>query len=138
MDSETCRRLFSDRQVARLATISPGDRPHLVPVVFVAHGDSIVTVIDHKPKRSNRLQRVVNVVANPAVSVLADHYESDWSRLWWVRADGHASILESGRAHSDAIDLLAVKYPYYRARRPNGPVITISVDRWSGWSAAVT
>ena len=118
-----------------MATIGPSG-PHLVPVVFAVRGDEIVTVVDHKPKRTHRLQRLANITTDPRVTLLADHYEDDWSGLWWARADGTASIIEAGEAHSAAIDLLADKYAPYRGQRPNGPVISVAVARWSGWRAS--
>ena len=61
----------------------------LVPITFaVVDDDSIVTAVDHKPKRTTRLQRLENIRKNPSVTVLVDHYDDDWSTLWWVRARG--------------------------------------------------
>lgn len=37
------------------------------------------------------LQRLANVASEPRCSLLVDHYEDDWSSLWWVRADGEAT-----------------------------------------------
>lgn len=135
MDSDECRDLLASRPVARLATIG-STGPHVVPIVFAVSDDAIVTTIDHKPKQTLRLQRLVNIERNPRVSVLADHYEQDWDRLWWVRADGAAAIVAGGSRHRNAIDSLVDKYPQYRQRRPDGPVISIRVDRWSGWRAS--
>jgi PPOX class probable F420-dependent enzyme len=76
------------------------------------------------------LQRLVNVRAEPRVSLLVEQYDEDWSRLWWVRADGHAPpFLER------ALDLLLVKYPQEGARPPSGPALAVDVERWSGRSA---
>ncbi len=135
VDADSCRELFSSQAVARLATIGPGG-PHLVPIVFAIDGDTIVTAIDQKPKRTHRLQRVVNIEGDARVVALVDHYDENWDRLWWVRADGAASILRSGREYTAAIDLLVSRYQQYQAARPDGPVIAISVARWSGWQAA--
>ena len=96
MDAETARELFASVRVARLATVDPGGRPHLVPITFALDGDAIVTAVDHKPKSTTKLRRLENIAANPEVSVLADRYEDDWSRLWWARADGTARVI--GRA----------------------------------------
>ena len=85
--------------MARLATIGTGGRPHLVPVTFALDGDRIYTVVDAKPKTTANLRRLRNIAADPRVTVLADHYEDDWDRLWWVRADGIAAIL-AGPAQS--------------------------------------
>jgi PPOX class probable F420-dependent enzyme len=110
--------------------------PHLVPVVFAVSGDRIVSVVDHKPKRTTRLQRLANIQADPRVTLLADHYDDDWGRLWWVRADGTASIAESGKAHATALGLIVARYEQYKNRPPDGPVIDISVTKWSGWRAS--
>ncbi len=129
--------------VARLATAGPDGRPHLVPFTFAlaagdgdpGPGDRIYSAVDAKPKSSPNLRRLRNIRANPQVCVLADHYEDDWGRLWWVRVDGHATILEDPAAMAPALELLAGRYPQYREQAPAGPVISIRVDRWTGWAA---
>ncbi|MEA2615496.1 MAG: hypothetical protein QOE72_1279 [Chloroflexota bacterium] len=136
LDREEARSHFAAAPVARLATAGAGGRPHLVPVTFAAAGDLIVTAVDHKPKRGTDLARLRNLRAEPRVCLLADHYEARWEALWWVRADGTARVLgpeEDGRREA-ALDLLAAKYPQYRARRPDGPVIAVDVTRWTGWA----
>jgi PPOX class probable F420-dependent enzyme len=122
--------------VARLATVTPSGAPHLVPVCFVLEDDTAYSAVDRKPKRTPQLQRLANTAAEPRVCLLADHYEEDWSRLWWVRADGRAATLEPGPDAERAVDLLAEKYEQYRRTRPPGPVLRIRIDRWRGWSAA--
>ena len=119
--------------MARLATISP-DGPHLVPFVFAVVGERIVSAVDHKPKKTTDLKRLRNIEDNPRVSILADHYEADWARLWWVRADGIARIVPATERPA-AIAALVDRYPQYEERRPEGPVIEIMVNRWSGWTA---
>ncbi|MFE0512584.1 TIGR03668 family PPOX class F420-dependent oxidoreductase [Streptomyces sp. NPDC058964] len=147
MTADEARRRFAAARVARLATIDAAGRPHLVPVVFATHGpDGIVTAVDHKPKTTTRLKRLRNIAAHPAVCLLADAYDEDWDRLWWVRADGLARVLPPGTADPAARDvraaalaLLGDKYPQYRRHPPAGPVITVTVGHWTGWRArAVT
>jgi len=121
--------------VARLATVRPDGRPHLVPIVFAMDGDVLYTAVDAKPKRTTDLQRLANIAAHPDVAVLADHYADDWTHLWWVRADGRARIVAD---HDEAIALLAAKYRQYAAEPPPGPVLAIDVARWSGWAAQET
>ena len=85
---------------------------------------------------TTRLARLRNITAEPRVAMLADHYEADWDRLWWARADGTAAIL-AGRAEIAApLALLARRYPRYRADPPGGPVIRVQVGRWVGWAAS--
>ncbi|GAA2481651.1 TIGR03668 family PPOX class F420-dependent oxidoreductase [Terrabacter carboxydivorans] len=129
------RARFAAARVARLATVRPDGRPHLVPVVFAVSGDLVWSAVDDKPKSTRALQRLANVEANPSVALLVDHYDDDWTQLWWVRAEGPADVLELGAAGTaEALDSLAQKYPQYAARRPAGPLVRVSVTRWSGWS----
>ncbi|MHA7653444.1 TIGR03668 family PPOX class F420-dependent oxidoreductase [Mycobacterium sp. ML4] len=129
------RARFAGSPVARLATVGPEGVPHLVPVVFAADGDVIYTAVDAKPKKSQRLRRLTNIEHNPAVSLLVDHYADDWTQLWWVRADGVASIASDGDPLDTGYRLLRAKYPQYQSIPLTGPVITVSVTRWSGWHA---
>ena len=122
-------------RVARLATVGADGSPHVVPVVFALDEGRIYSAVDAKPKRSQNLKRLQNIRANERVSLLVDHYEDDWSRLWWIRADGTATIVPSGPRWREAIDVLGAKYPQYRTARPDGPVIEIVVERLSGWTA---
>ncbi len=125
-------RLPEDAPVARLATVDREGRPHVVPICFVVDGDTLYTAVDEKPKRTRRLRRLQNIEANPRVEVLIDHYEDDWSKLWWVRLRGTARIVEDPRA----VDLLAVKYVQYRQRPPAGPVIAIEIEERSEWTSS--
>ena len=129
------RRRIADAKVARLATVGAGGKPHVVPITFAVDGDTIYFAVDAKPKRTTDLKRLRNIAANPSVSVLVDHYEDDWERLWWVRIDGTARLLADGAQAVRATDLLAARYPQYRRVRPGGPVVAISIERMSGWSS---
>jgi PPOX class probable F420-dependent enzyme len=131
------RRRFEQARVAHLATADRTGHPHVVPIVFAVHGDTLVSAIDHKPKRGTDLRRLANIAENPLVAVLVDHYTEDWDRLWWVRADGRAGLVPSGSPEAeDALDRLGARYHQYQERRPDGPVILVEVDRWSGWSGS--
>ena len=84
---------FSDARVARLATVDATGQPHIVPVTFAHNDNTIVIAVDHKPKSTRNLKRLRNIEANPKVTLLVDHYDEDWSQLWWVRADGTAEVV---------------------------------------------
>jgi PPOX class probable F420-dependent enzyme len=122
-------------RVARLATVDPDGRPHLVPIVFALDGDTLYSAVDRKPKRSTTLRRIENARARPDVTVLVDHYEDDWSRLWWIRLRGRARVLDDGDERERALELLAAKYPQYRDERPDGAVLAVDVVEMRGWSA---
>ncbi|MEV8630100.1 TIGR03668 family PPOX class F420-dependent oxidoreductase [Streptosporangium sp. NPDC051023] len=136
MDAFQARDRFLAARVARLATVGADGTPHLVPVTFEVDGDTIAFAVDHKPKRTTNLRRLRNIAADDRVCLLVDHYEDDWSRLWWVRADGRARIVEGGAAWERAVARLAERYPQYRDRPPRGPVVLIEVESWTGWSSS--
>jgi PPOX class probable F420-dependent enzyme len=135
MDATAMRKRLAEARVAHLATVGPAGRPHIVPITFVFDGDAIYFAVDSKPKRTTDLQRLRNIDANPAVSVLVDHYDEDWSRLWWVRVDGSARTVSDLAEAVHAVGLLVDRYPQYRRARPTGTVVAISIDRISGWSS---
>jgi hypothetical protein len=62
--------------------------------------------------------------------VLIDHYEDDWSRLWWVRLRGRARVVEHDKR---ALELLTAKYAQYRDQPPSGPVIIVAVEERIEW-----
>lgn len=127
---------FARARVARLATVAPDGRPHLVPVVFTLVDNVIYTAVDAKPKTTQRLRRLTNIEHNPQVSVLVDHYDDDWSQLWWVRADGVATIHHDGATMRTGYELLRANYPQYQSVALAGPVITIAVEHWTSWQGA--
>jgi PPOX class probable F420-dependent enzyme len=137
MDPDEARARFAAARSARLATVGADAKPHVVPICFALDPpDTIYTAVDHKPKRTTNLKRLANIAANPSVSLLADHYEDeDWGRLWWVRADGTARVVDTD---PEAIALLQARYTPYRTNPPQGPVIEIAVARWSGWPGGDT
>lgn len=130
---------FAGAPVAVLGTTRDDEAPHLVPVVFAmpdGRSDLLYTAIDAKPKTTRRLQRLSNIEHNPAVSLLVDRYEDDWTKLWWVRVDGTATIHRGGPEMAVGYALLRAKYAQYRRIELDGPVITVRINRWSSWQAA--
>jgi PPOX class probable F420-dependent enzyme len=138
MNEARARELLGGARVARLATVAPDGRPRIVPIAFVLAGDVIYHAVDDKPKTTRRLARLRDLGLKPRAAVLADHYDEEWTALWWVRADGRARVLEDVAAPEAALalDLLAERYEQYRARRPAGPVVALDIERIIGWAAA--
>jgi PPOX class probable F420-dependent enzyme len=134
LPEETARERLTSARVVRLATTDGTGRPHLVVVTFAIEDDHIFTAVDAKPKRTRDLKRLRNIRAEPRVAVLADHYEDDWTHLWWVRADATAEIVEDPAAMARPISLLRERYRQYREAPPEGPVIALTVERWTGWA----
>jgi PPOX class probable F420-dependent enzyme len=141
LDVDACRARFAAARRAVLATHGPAARLALVPVTFALVGDTLVSAVDHKPKRTRALQRLADIEAEPAVSLLVDHYHEDWDSLWWVRLEGRATVVD-GRAGrllagdaAVAAATLVERYPSYRATPPAGPWIVVRAERWVGWTA---
>ena len=136
VDDGTLRRRVADARVARLATVRPNGRPHVVVCCYSLVGDVVYSPVDDKPKATTTLQRLRNLAVNPAASLLVDHYEESWASLWWVRLDGFGRVISAGAEHEQAWARLAGKYEQYQAMTRSGRVIALDVTRWSGWSAS--
>jgi PPOX class probable F420-dependent enzyme len=122
-------------RVARLATTDPDGRAHLVPIVFALDGDTLYSAVDRKPKRSRTLRRIENARARPDVTILVDHYEEDWRRLWWIRLRGQARVLDDGEERERALALLVDKYPQYVSEPPDGPVLAVTITGVRDWTS---
>ena len=124
------------QRVAHLATADARATPHLVPVCFAVSGHSVYIALDSKPKSVEplSLKRVRNILSNPRVSLLVDHYEEDWTRLGWVRIDGRAEIVVEGDEQAQAVRLLRRRYDQYAEMLlEKAPIIALRIERVSGW-----
>jgi PPOX class probable F420-dependent enzyme len=126
----------SAARVARLATTDPDGRPHVVPIVFALDGETLYSAVDRKPKRSQTLRRIENARERPDVTILVDHYDEDWTALWWIRLRGRARVLDEGEEREQALGLLQEKYPQYREEPPEGAVLAVDVADVREWSAS--
>jgi PPOX class probable F420-dependent enzyme len=137
VSSAEARARFAATRVVRLATADAGGRPHIVPIAFALAGETLYSAVDAKPKRTRALRRLANVRENPAVALLADHWdEDDWDALWWVRAEGRGRVLDPAEPEARrAVELLRERYP---RQRDHGEVLAVDVERWSGWAAAAS
>ena len=109
-----------------------------MPICFAMSGDRVVSVVDGKPKRTVQLQRLENVRRTPDVQLVVDHYDDDWSSLWWIRISGRGRVIEYGNEREEAIDLLVAKYRQYREHRPTGPALLIEIAQISSWQATIS
>lgn len=131
--SEALLRL-SEARVGRFATITADAKPHIVPITFAVLDDSVVHMVDHKPKTRTDLVRMTNLTTNPQASLLVDHYDEDWRQLWWVRVDGRGTVHQSGLEWERARSALVEKYSPYGERPPTGPAIYLSIENITGWA----
>jgi PPOX class probable F420-dependent enzyme len=136
LDPAARRSRLAAAPVARLATLRADGTPRLVPITFALVDGLICSAIDEvKPKTTTRLARLTDIEGDPRVGLVADHYDDDWSALWWVRVDGTAALHRDGELRDRALVALAAKYPPYAAAPPAGAVLVITPTRWAGWTA---
>jgi PPOX class probable F420-dependent enzyme len=134
MLSERERRFLAQQRIAHLATADRRAVPHVVPVCFAVAAGTLYITIDEKPKRGTALKRLKNIAENPAVAVIVDRYDEDWTRLGWVMLRGRAEILGEGQEHQDAQDLLRARYPQLAAMQITAyPVIAVRIERTTSW-----
>lgn len=122
-----------DARRAVLTTITPEGVPHAVPCCFAIEGRRLFTPVDRvKPKRTTSLRRLVNIAETPAVSLLVDHYDEDWTQLWWARLDGTAALVPvADWRHERGVELLRAKYPQYTEAELQ--IIAVDIERWASW-----
>ena len=126
------RERFAAARVAHLATADASARPHLVPIVFALVGDTIYSAVDESQAHdrscagSRTSLRTLRSPSSPTTT-------RRLAKLWWVRADGPARVLEAGRRGRARVD--AARRALSPAAAPPGAVLAIDVARWSGWSS---
>lgn len=127
--------------VARLALRDEADQPEALPVVIARAAGALWFPIDGKPKRRGAgLTRLARLARAPAVMLLFDHYETDWTALWWVRLSCEAAI--TGPADPDwdtAVAALAAKYPQYERLpmfKDEAIMVRLQWSKAAWWQAA--
>ncbi len=130
--------ILESARVARMATVDEAGKPHIVPICYVFVSGLIYTPIDKKPKSVsvNTLKRISNIRSNPNVSFIIDKYYEDWSRLYFLKIAGLASLIEEGEEYENSLLSLCEKYSQYRDMdllNLGLPIIKISPRRIVSW-----
>ncbi|HEX9683416.1 MAG TPA: pyridoxamine 5'-phosphate oxidase family protein [Acidimicrobiales bacterium] len=116
-----------------LATVHEDRGVDAVPAVFAAVDGNLVIPVDTvKAKSGIRLQRLANLEADDRCALIVDNYESDWSRLWWVRVHGRAAEVPPT---DEWLHDLRRRYPAYREPGTIASVLVIRPAVIIGWSA---
>ena len=136
MDTVACWERLRAARHGVLGTVHATRGVDAVPVVFIVDGnqdaDEIVIPIDTvKPKAGGRLQRLRNLDGDERSVLLVEHYEDDWSRLWWVRVHGRAHEAEPTPGQ---LGRLAAAFPAYAAPGSVTSVIVFAPDDVTGWA----
>lgn len=132
LDADACWERLGPSGHGVLGTVHPARGVDAVPVVFVVDDGRIIMPIDTvKAKGGHRLQRLENLEADDRCMLLVDHYDDDWSQLWWVRLHGRASEGEP----TSYMARLADAFPSYAAEGAVTSVVVLHVEATTGWSA---
>jgi len=133
LDPDACRQRIGPSGHGVLGSVHAERGVDAVPVVFVIRDERVVIPIDTvKPKSGDRLQRLVNLSADDRCVLLVDHYDDDWSQLWWVRIHGRG---HESAPTADQLEALAESFPAYRSRGAVTSAIVMVIDAVTGWSA---
>jgi PPOX class probable F420-dependent enzyme len=133
LDEDECWARLGAASHGVLATLHPGRGVDAVPVVFAVVDGLIVVPVDAvKPKRHLNLGRLANIAGDPRCVLLVDHFEEDWSRLWWVCVHAQA---ESARDLGPWLPALADRYPLYRGPGTVVGALVLRPTGVSGWAA---
>ena len=127
---ETLRQGFIE--LRRQPEAAPDDREPLMRLIAALNPD----MLNHVVRAFSAYFTLANIAEDPAVCLLADEYSEDWSGLWWVRVDGQAAVRDDDEALTEARAALGARYAQHVADPPEGPVIEVTVERWSGWTAS--
>lgn len=123
-------------RVGHLGLLDDDGAPRVLPITFAAVGAAIWSAIDDKPKRGRgTLARVRWLRQRPHSALTVDRYDDDWSRLAWVQLIGRTDVLDVG-GHDRPLEALAARYPQYRERLPDGPLLRLTPARALWWRAA--
>ena len=131
MAEQEMRRRVSGARVARVGTLDERGRAHLVPIVFAVDDDTLYSGSDAGPRPVKRLR---NLARDPRVTVLVDHYDEDWTKVWWVRLRGAGRVAADAPETDRARKLLAAKYPQYGGNTGDGLVMAVDIAEWTGWA----
>jgi PPOX class probable F420-dependent enzyme len=134
------RALLEQSRIAHLATAGRDARPHVVPLCYLLDGDSLYFVVDEKPKTPGKaLKRMRNIAENPAVALIVDRYDEDWTRLEYLLVQGRAEVVRDLAEFERVVDRLRSRYPQYRAMRlehGRNPLVRIEPLTAHHWKAS--
>jgi len=138
LEQPAVRDFLASARVGSLATADAEAAPHAIPLCFWFGDARFYFVIDQKPKRQTGLaiKRMRNIIANPHVALLIDHYEDDWNHLAYVLIHGAARVVDESDEYLFALRNLRDKYPQYRNMTlapADNPVVRIHAERAHAW-----
>jgi len=123
--------------VGHLGLLDDRGCPRVLPVTFAMVNGAVWSAIDHKPKSrpGEDLARARWLRARPQSTLTIDRYDDDWTRLAWVQLIGTTAVVDV-TGNDGVLAALADRYPQYRDRQPQGPLLRLDAERTVCWSAS--
>ena len=109
-------------RVCRVATAAARGWPHSVPVCHVLWNGKVYFGSGRDAKK------VLNLKANPRVTVTVDLYSDAWENLKGVMVQGTARLIERGARFRRIRALLYTKYPQYPREAALDPKDSVIVE----------
>ena len=130
------RELLESEPVGHLGLLDDAGHPRVLPVTFAVVERNLWSAIDDKPKRvpGSELARVRWLHERPRSALTVDRYSDDWSRLAWVQAIGETAIVDV-EGKDAVLEVLSARYPRYREKAPQGPLLRLDPDQVIWWRA---
>jgi PPOX class probable F420-dependent enzyme len=131
------RDLLETERVGHLGLLDDNAHPRVLPVTYAVVADRIWSAVDDKPKGvpGERLARVRWLRARPGSALTVDRYDDDWGKLAWVQLIGGTTVFGLA-GNEDVLNALRERYPQYRERAPQGPLLCLAPERIVYWRAA--
>ena len=135
-------KLITNARIGHLTTASSNLQPYVTPVVFILQQNNIYVPLDDKPKTVSvkELKRIKNIEENPKVSFLVDHYEEDWTNLWFVMIIGCATLVKpNGRTEKLRKEIRKIhtrflkKYSQYNKISVGNFYMRIKINKTTYW-----
>lgn len=137
LGQDEMRSRFEGERSVRLGTVDERGGAHMVPVIFVVDGDVFYSPTDRPKNGSPRPKRLRNLDHDQRVTVLADLYDDDWLKAWWVRLRGTGRVVGESPERTHALGLIDRKYAQFdgaRYLKDGGPVLAVDIKDWLGWA----
>ena len=109
-------------------------QPRTVPVMQIEDGGKryVIGSMGGAPEDPAWIK---NIQKTPQVALLVDHYNEDWTRLWYVLVRGEAELVSAPAERKRAIQCLRAKYPQYSPEmlEDDAPLLRITPQRITAW-----
>ena len=117
-----------NNEVCRVATVSPGNIPHVVPVSYIFIDNSVFFATDYNTRKYKNLKKSKNL------ALVIDIYESTHNRA--VAIQGTGEFIERGEDFKKMYDIFYRKFEWVRQepwKEGEAPFVAVKPFRKISW-----